>query len=448
MSSMNNLEYSLTSISPIDGRYRNIVNNKELDLSIYFSEHSLIKTRSKVEILYLIDLLNKLKVSTNEKVLECLYKKWSICDSINVKKVEDITKHDVKALEYYLNIKLDDKKLEDIKKYVHWGLTSQDVNHVSQTYLLKEFTNNLLINKMGEIIYNIRNISNKSISMLSHTHGQPASPTVFEKEMLVFITRLEEHLNGLKNYKWKTKFGGAVGNLNAHKSLIKNINWENFCEDFLYKFDLERHKYTTQIDNYDYLSIYWDIIKRFNLVLIDFCQDMWLYISKDYITQKIIKDEVGSSTMPHKVNPICFENAEGNLGLGNSIIEFFSRKLPISRLQRDLTDSTVSRNYGVALGYCIIAYDNIIKGISRISVNIKKINEDLDNNWIVLAEPIQYALKLEGIKDGYEKLKEFTRKYEKPNKEQIQKFISDLDISNELKIKLLELTPNNYNGMI
>ena len=346
---MNNLEYSLRSISPIDGRYRNIVNNKDLDLSIYFSEHSLIKTRSKVEILYLIDLLNKLKVSTNEKDLECLYKKWSICDSINVKEVEDITKHDVKALEYYLNIKLEDKKLEDIKKYVHWGLTSQDVNHVSQTYLLKEFTNNLLINKMGEIIYNIRNISKKSISMLSHTHGQPASPTVFEKEMLVFITRLEEHLNGLKKYKWKTKFGGAVGNLNAHKSLIKNINWENFCEDFLYKFDLERHKYTTQIDNYDYLSIYWDIIKRFNLVLIDFCQDIWLYISKDYITQKIIKDEVGSSTMPHKVNPICFENAEGNLGLGNSIIEFFSRKLPISRLQRDLTDSTVSRNYGVGL---------------------------------------------------------------------------------------------------
>ena len=201
--------------------------------------------------------LTKLKVSTNEKDLECLYKKWSICDSINVKEVEDITKHDVKALEYYLNIKLEDKKLEDIKKYVHWGLTSQDVNHVSQTYLLKEFTNNLLINKMGEIIYNIRNISKKSISMLSHTHGQPASPTVFEKEMLVFITRLEEHLNDLKKYKWKTKFGGAVGNLNAHKSLIKNINWEYFCDDFLYKFDLERHKYTTQIDNYDYLSIYW-----------------------------------------------------------------------------------------------------------------------------------------------------------------------------------------------
>ena len=428
----------MNNISTVDGRYQDYTK----DLKPYFSENGLIRSRVRVECDYLISLVKLLK-SENLDSVKDIYLNWEISNSNDVKMIEKITNHDVKAVEYYIREKLDFMKLGNYKNYVHWGLTSQDTNHISSILMLRECMETIMYPLMSEIIESIIKIDEGDTPMLSHTHGQPASPTTFLKEMMVYKERLNYQLSKLQSYRWKTKFGGAVGRLQSHKHLLPDYDWDKFMDSFLMLYNVERHKFTTQIDHYDYLVEYFDTLKRFNTILIDFSQDMWLYISKGYLKQLNVKDEVGSSTMPHKINPINFENAEGNLGLSNCLLEHFSRKLPVSRLQRDLTDSTVSRNYGTSLGYSIISYKNLLKGIKRVTLDREKLSYDLDQNWNVLAEPIQYAMKLSDIPGSYEKLKELTRS-QKISKDEIRDFISKQEISQEMKEKLLSLSPHTY----
>ena len=430
----------MDNITTIDGRYYNYTKI----LKNYFSEHALIKTRVFVECEYLMYLLRFIKDTDRDITkIKTIYEEWDIKNSESVKSIEKITNHDVKAVEYYIHQKLLTINMEEYKNYVHWGLTSQDVNHISNLMMLRSCMNDVVYPMLEDIITSIVNIDLNKTPMLSHTHGQPASPTTFWKEMMVYKERLEYQLDKLKNYEWKTKFGGAVGRLQVHKHLLPDHDWDTFMNSFLLKYNIQRHKYTTQIDHYDYLAEFFDTLKRLNTILIDFSQDMWLYVSKGYLKQVTIGDEVGSSTMPHKINPINFENAEGNLGLSNCLLEHFSRKLPISRLQRDLTDSTVSRNYGSALGYAVISYRNLLKGIKRVTLDCERLESDLNQNWSVLAEPIQYAMKLSDIQNSYEKLKQLTRN-QKISKNDIRDFIENQDIVPELKTKLLSLTPNTY----
>tara|TARA_B100000242_G_scaffold285933_1_gene250930 strand:+ start:694 stop:2037 length:1344 start_codon:yes stop_codon:yes gene_type:complete len=442
----------LTAISPIDGRYR-----KKLEaLSNYFSEFALIKYRVFVEIQYFIalwelEIPQLLKLSKNSvENIEQIFLGFSIEDAIYIKKIEEKINHDVKAVEYFIKDKFDELGLSKFKEFVHFGLTSQDINNTAIPLILKNFTTDYYLNKLFEVRNELQVLIEKceGVSVLARTHGQPASPTKLDKEIKVFKVRIDEQIKILKNNLYASKFSGATGNFNAHKVSYPNVDWEtfgrNFCEK---KLKLHYSFPTTQIEHYDHYAALCDSKSRINTILIDLCRDMWSYISLDYFNQKINKNEVGSSAMPHKVNPIDFENAEGNLGLANSIFRHFSQKLPISRLQRDLTDSTVLRNAGVPISHSILSFESLIKGLKKLNVNKKKIHDDLNENWIVIAEAIQTILRREGFKNPYEKIKELTRNNKKITKTDLLVFINRLDVSKQIKEELKNISPKNYTGI-
>ena len=443
---------NLTAISPIDGRYR-----KKLEiLSNYFSEFALIKYRVFVEIQYFIALweleipqLSKLS-KNSVKNIEQIFLRFSIEDAMYIKEIEEKINHDVKAVEYFIKDKFDELGLSKFKEFVHFGLTSQDINNTAIPLMLKNFTTDYYLNKLFEVRNELQVLIEKceGVSVLARTHGQPASPTKLDKEIKVFKVRIDEQIKILKNNLFASKFSGATGNFNAHKVSYPNVDWEtfgrNFCEK---KLKLHYSFPTTQIEHYDHYAALCDSKSRINTILIDLCRDMWSYISLDYFNQKINKNEVGSSAMPHKVNPIDFENAEGNLGLANSIFRHFSQKLPISRLQRDLTDSTVLRNAGVPIAHSILSFESLIKGLKKLDVNKKKIHDDLNENWIVIAEAIQTILRREGYKNPYEKIKELTRNNKKITKNDLLVFINGLDVSKQIKKELKNISPKNYTGI-
>lgn len=439
-------ENQLLCISPIDGRYR----NKTENLKNYFSEFALQYYRLYVEITYLQQLLTVLNIynhSEFEKILEFLHE-FSIEDAMEIKQIEKTTNHDIKAIEYFIQNKLKALNLTKWIPYVHFGLTSQDINNTAIPLSLRSYFNSdylknsyEIMNKLGEMVDKW-----KHISFITRTHGQPASPSTIGKELNVFLYRLNKQYSILTSTKIWGKFGGATGNFNAHVCAYPHIDWENFGNTYLTSIGLYRNKYTTQIDNYENLSVLFDAMVRVNVILIDMCRDIWSYISMDYFKCKVEKNEVGSSTMPHKVNPIQFENAEGNLLLANTLFTFMSQKLPISRLQRDLTDSTVLRNLGTAFGHIEIAYSNIITGLNKLDINMDKINEDIEKNWVVISEAIQTILRKHNFPDPYEKMKSLTRENNKIGKEQLYDFVNSLDVSSETKAEILQITPYNYVG--
>ena len=445
-------KFSLNAISPIDGRYQ----NKVSQLSDYFSEHGLIKNRVIVEVEYFISLceipLPQLKEFDKSYFAELrnIYKNFSFEDSTNIKEIEKTTNHDVKAVEYFLKSKFDSLNLSEYKEFIHFGLTSQDINNTAIPLSLKEAIEDVylieiatLINKLNEL-----KLQWKDIPMLARTHGQAASPTKLGKEIEVFISRLEQQLNLLKLIPNSTKFGGATGNFNAHYLAYPKIDWVSFAKNFTEKrLGLDYSFPTTQIEHYDNMAATFDNLSRINTILIDLNRDFWTYISMDYFKQLIKKGEIGSSAMPHKVNPIDFENSEGNLGIANAIFNHLSNKLPISRLQRDLTDSTVLRNIGVPVAHTIIAFKSTLKGLNKLILNNEKINSDLEDNWAVIAEAIQTILRRENYPNPYETLKNLTRTNEKINKESIRNFIETLNVSESIKNELRSLTPQNYTGI-
>ncbi len=441
---------SINAISPIDGRY-----STQTDiLSEFFSEKALIKFRLKVEVEYFIKLteigINQLSDwnKKNNPTLRNIYDNFNDSHANEIKKIEKTTNHDVKAVEYFLKNKFKSLGFEKYSEFIHFGLTSQDINNTAIPLSLKEYFNNyydLLENLLKHL--KDKSLEYKDITILARTHGQPASPTKLGKEFNVFIVRVEEQLKYLKKIPFSAKFGGATGNFNAHHIAYPKIDWKKFAESFVKNMGLSLSFPTTQIEHYDNLAAIFDNIKRINSIIIDFNQDMWLYISMDYFKQKIKKGEIGSSAMPHKVNPIDFENSEGNLGIANSIFNHLSSKLPISRLQRDLTDSTVLRNLGVPIAHTIIGINSTIKGINKILLNKKKIDEDLENNWIVISEAIQTVLRREGYPKPYEALKKLTRKNEKIDKITFSNFINSLEISDKVKKELMKISPFNYTGI-
>ena len=449
----------INSISPIDGRYFDRVQV----LSNFFSEKALIKYRIRIEIEYFISLsvLNIKEFNSwnkqNNIILRKLYQDFNEEDALEIKKIEKITNHDVKACEYFLKNKFKLLGLEKFSEFIHFGLTSQDINNTAIPLLIKDYLefNNKNDNNLGyfaQILMLINKIEEKSkkyknISMLAKTHGQPASPTKLGKEFRVFSTRIIEQIKFLKKIPYSAKFGGATGNFNAHHTAYPKIKWKKFANDFVSRLGLKLSYPTTQIEHYDNLAALFDNIKRINNIIIDFNQDMWLYISMDYFKQKIKKGEIGSSAMPHKVNPIDFENSEGNLGMANSIFNHLSSKLPVSRLQRDLTDSTVLRNIGVPFAHSIIAIKSTIKGIDKLLVNEEKINDELNKNWIVISEGIQTILRREGYPNPYEELKKLTRNNRKIDKGVFMKFIESLDIDENIKNELKKISPHNYTGI-
>ncbi len=443
---------NLTAISPIDGRYRNKVN----ELEHFFSEFALIKYRIKIEIEYFIALSNiplpqLSQFDENQtKTLRKIYMDFTPEEARKVKDIEKTTNHDVKAVEYYLKTRFEATGFGQYKEFIHFGLTSQDVNNTAIPLSLKDALEEVYypaISKLTEVLNN-KIYSWKEFSMLAHTHGQPASPTKLGKEIKVFRERIEEQVKLLKQTPVSAKFGGATGNFNAHHFAYPEIDWIEFADHFVNDIlGLTRSKTTTQIDHYDHLAAICDAMKRVNNILIDIDRDFWTYISMEYFKQKIKKDEVGSSTMPHKVNPIDFENSEGNLGIANSLFEHISAKIPISRLQRDLTDSTVSRNIGVPFSHTLLAIKSLLKGLDKLLVNKEKIDQDLNDNWGVVTEAIQTILRKEGIANPYEMLKNISRTNNKFTKENIIQFIDNLDISPETKNKLKSLTPHNYTGI-
>ncbi len=449
----------INSISPIDGRYFDRVQV----LSNFFSEKALIKYRIRIEIEYFISLsaLNIKEFNgwnkQNNIILRKLYQDFSEEDALEIKKIEKITNHDVKACEYFLKKKFKFLGFEKFSEFIHFGLTSQDINNTAIPLLIKDYLefNNKEDNNIGyfaQILMLINKIEEKSkkyknISMLAKTHGQPASPTKLGKEFRVFSTRIMEQIKFLKKIPYSAKFGGATGNFNAHHVAYPKINWKKFANNFVSRLGLKLSYPTTQIEHYDNLAALFDNLKRINNIIIDFNKDMWLYISMDYFKQKIKKDEIGSSAMPHKVNPIDFENSEGNLGIANSILNHLSSKLPISRLQRDLTDSTVLRNIGVPMAHSIVGIKSTIKGIDKLLVNHEKIDEELNKNWIVISEGIQTILRREGYPNPYEELKKLTRNNGKIDKNVFVKFIESLEIDKNIKNELKKITPNNYTGI-
>lgn len=441
---------SLTAIGPIDGRYA----EQTRTLSPYFSEAALIRYRIQIEIEYFIalaDLLPELRTVPRESFdkLRNLYKEFSNDDAHEVKEIEKTTNHDVKAVEYFLKSKMEAIKLGEWKEFVHFGLTSQDINNTAIPLSLMEYLNDHYILQLQNLLseFSERCEKWKDIPMLAHTHGQPASPTRLGKELEVFLVRIKKQLELLETIPHSSKFGGATGNFNAHVIAYPEIDWKSFADDFVSSLGLTRSQPTTQIEHYDNMAALFDNIKRINTILIDFCRDVWHYISMGYFKQKIKAGEVGSSAMPHKVNPIDFENAEGNLGIANSLFEHLSAKLPVSRLQRDLTDSTVLRNIGVPLGHTWLAINSISKGLSKLELNQPAIEADLENNWAVVAEAIQTILRKEGYPDPYEALKSLTRKNEKITRQTIHNFIDSLDIKDGVKKKMKEITPSNYLGV-
>ena len=443
---------SLNAISPIDGRY----SSKTSELNKFFSEKALMKYRLVVEIEYFISLcefdIPELKNFDQSKfeLLRKIYLDFSNDDASIIKKIENTTNHDVKAIEYFLKDKFEDLNLSKFVEFIHFGLTSQDINNTAIPLSLKEMFEQVYYNSIELILSSLEQISNewKDIPMIARTHGQPASPTKLGKEIKVFIIRINEQLKLLRDIPIAAKFGGASGNYNAHHVAYKNHNWLQFSKNLIEKKLGLKHSYpTTQIEHYDHLAAIFDNLKRINTILIDFNRDIWLYISMDYFKQKIKKGEIGSSAMPHKVNPIDFENSEGNLGYANSIFQHLSEKLPVSRLQRDLTDSTVLRNIGVPISHTLIAFKSTIKGINKLIVNESKIKEDLNDNWAVVAEAIQTILRRINYPKPYEALKELTRKNTKIDKNSIKKFIDSLDISEEIKSELKNITPENFTGI-
>jgi len=443
---------SLNAISPIDGRY----SSKTSELNKFFSEKALMKYRLIVEIEYFISLcefdIPELQGfdSTKFELLRKIYIDFSNDDAAIIKGIEKTTNHDVKAIEYFLKEKFEELNLSKFVEFIHFGLTSQDINNTAIPLSLKEMFDEVYYNSIELILSSLEEISNewKDIPMIARTHGQPASPTKLGKEIKVFITRINEQLKLLRNIPIAAKFGGATGNFNAHHVAYKNHNWLQFSKNLIENKLGLKHSYpTTQIEHYDHLAAIFDNLKRINTILIDFNRDIWLYISMDYFKQKIKKGEIGSSAMPHKVNPIDFENSEGNLGYANSIFQHLSEKLPVSRLQRDLTDSTVLRNIGVPISHTLIAFKSTIKGINKLIVNETKIQEDLNNNWAVVAEAIQTILRRINYPKPYEALKELTRTNAKIDKNNIKKFIDSLDISEEIKSELKNITPENFTGI-
>ncbi|MBL6874834.1 MAG: adenylosuccinate lyase [Flavobacteriales bacterium] len=442
----------LNAIGPIDGRY----NSKTKDLQNYFSEASLIKFRIKVEIEYFIALCNSSIIQLNHfpsekfKELRKIYSNFNNNDAQRIKEIESITNHDVKAVEYFIKEEFKKLKLEEFNEFIHFGLTSQDINNTAVPYSIKKALEEIILPEISNLIKLIEKNANiwSDISMLARTHGQAASPTRMGKEMMVFVERLKNQLLLMNKIPYTAKFGGATGNFNAHLVAFPDINWVDFSNDFLKSsLELKRQQTTTQIEHYDNLAAIMNNLSRINTILIDFSRDIWTYVSMDYFKQKINKNEVGSSAMPHKVNPIDFENAEGNLGIANSLFSFMADKLPISRLQRDLTDSTVLRNIGVPLAHTLIALKSLNKGIKKLVINKEKISSDLDENWAVVAEAIQTILRRENYPNPYESLKELTRLNSKITKETIGDFIDNLNVGDNIKKELKKINPSNYTGV-
>jgi adenylosuccinate lyase len=442
----------LTAITPIDGRYRSKVDA----LGNYFSEFALIKFRVQVEVEYFILLSEKniglMADFPKEKYtdLRSIYKKFTEKDALKVKATERITNHDVKAVEYLLKEKLNEWGLTKFEEYIHFGLTSQDINNTAIPLSIKEAIENEYIPVLNEVIDLLTQYSKnwKDIPMLAKTHGQPASPTRLGKEIQVFVERLNVQKNQLANIPFSAKFGGATGNMNAHFVAFPKYDWVNFANTYVNDvLGLNRSQTTTQIEHYDNLAALFDCLKRINTIILDLDRDMWTYISMDYFKQKLKEGEIGSSAMPHKVNPIDFENSEGNIGMANAIFEHLSSKLPVSRLQRDLTDSTVLRNVGVPIAHTLIAFKSTLKGLSKLLLNKDKLNQDLENNWAVVAEAIQTILRREGFDKPYEMLKGLTRTNATINKTSIQEFIEALNISDKLKAELKQITPQNFTGI-
>ncbi len=442
----------LNAISPIDGRYRSKVD----ELADYFSEEALIKYRVRVEIEYFIALcelpLPQLKQvdTTSFESLRQLYTDFSADDAQAIKDIEKVTNHDVKAVEYFIKEKFDALGLSDFKEFIHFGLTSQDINNTAIPLSIKEAMNTIYVPEYFKVLDKLKALADewKSVPMLARTHGQPASPTRLGKEIAVFVVRLEEQFNLLNDIPSAAKFGGATGNFNAHFVAYPEIDWKAFGHQFVQeKLGLQHSFPTTQIEHYDHMAALFDTLKRMNTILIDLDRDIWTYVSMDYFKQKIKKGEIGSSAMPHKVNPIDFENSEGNLGIANAIFEHLSSKLPISRLQRDLTDSTVLRNVGVPFGHTLIGFKSTLKGLNKLLLNASKFESDLENNWAVVAEAIQTILRREGYPNPYEALKGLTRTNETINKGSISNFIDTLEVSNQIKEELKQITPSNYTGI-
>jgi adenylosuccinate lyase len=448
----------LTAISPIDGRYR----NKTEQLAGYFSEYALIRYRVRVEIEYFIALcelplpqLENFDHSLFERFRD-IYRNFSEQDAARVKEIESVTNHDVKAVEYFIKEQIDaiskslSVDLNPFKEFIHFGLTSQDINNTSVPLSVKEAIDEVYVPLLEELIEQLNDYAEewKNVAMLAKTHGQPASPTRLGKEIMVYVYRLEEQLNGLKDVPVTAKFGGATGNYNAHHVAYPQYDWREFGNRFVSeKLGLEREQYTTQISNYDWLAAIFDAMRRINTIIIDLDRDFWMYISMEYFKQKIKAGEVGSSAMPHKVNPIDYENSEGNLGIANAILGFLAQKLPVSRLQRDLTDSTVLRNVGVPMGHSLIAFQSTLKGLRKLILNEEKLHEDLENTWAVVAEAIQTILRREAYPNPYETLKALTRTNKKMDEQTIHEFIQTLEVSDEVKQELMAITPWNYTGV-
>ena len=443
---------SLTAISPIDGRY----NSKTKSLQKYFSESALIKYRIKVEVEYFISLcqipLSQLREFPSDKFndLRNLYKDFSMDSAKRIKEIEIVTNHDVKAVEYLIKEEFDNLGLSQFKEFIHFGLTSQDINNTAVPLSIKDAFNNVFFPELTSVLDKLKELSEnwKDIPMLARTHGQAASPTKLGKEIYVFVERVEKQIELMNSIPFSAKFGGATGNFNAHHVAFPEINWKEFGNNFVENsLELKRQQTTTQIEHYDNLAALMDSIKRINNILIDLSRDIWTYVSMDYFKQSIKKGEVGSSAMPHKINPIDFENAEGNLAMANAIYEFLSSKLPISRLQRDLTDSTVLRNIGVPFAHNLIAFSSLNKGLEKLVLNEEKIRNDLDNNWAVCAEAIQTILRRESYPNPYESLKDLTRTNSHITQESLSLFINGLDVSEEIKEELRRISPFNYTGI-
>ncbi|MCK5824090.1 MAG: adenylosuccinate lyase [Ichthyobacteriaceae bacterium] len=442
---------SLNAVSPIDGRYH----SKTAELSAYYSEEALIKYRVKVEIEYFIALCDipipQLKSFDHTKYdeLRTIYREFSTEDAQAIKDIEAVTNHDVKAVEYFIKGKFDEMNLQEYKEFIHFGLTSQDINNTAIPLSLRNGIEEVYLPAITELIEYLHDLANdwKNIPLLARTHGQPASPTLLGKEIMVFIERLNVQIDTLEKVPFSAKFGGATGNFNAHYAAYPDYDWNGFAKVFVNDvLGLNRSFPTTQIEHYDNMAALFDALKRINSILIDLDRDMWTYVSMEYFKQKIKKGEVGSSAMPHKVNPIDFENSEGNLGMANAIFEHLSAKLPISRLQRDLTDSTVLRNIGVPIAHSLIAIKSTMKGMKKMLLNTDKLAEDLENNWAVVAEAIQTVLRREQYPNPYEALKGLTRKNEKVTAKTIADFIETLDVSEEIKAELRVFSPSNYVG--
>ena len=443
---------ALTAISPVDGRYR----NKAENLAAYFSEYALIKYRVQVEIEYFITLseflpqLQALATVENKDALRKIYREFSVEDATRIKEIESVTNHDVKAVEYFIKEKFDLLSLQDYKEFIHFGLTSQDINNTSVPLSIKDALNEVYFPGLEEVICILKKYAEdwENVSMLAKTHGQPASPTRLGKEIMVFVYRLEQQVKLLKATPISAKFGGATGNFNAHHVAFPEYDWRAFGNKFVNEvLGLSREEWTTQISNYDNLAAIFDGMKRIDTILIDLCRDFWQYVSMEYFKQKIKAGEVGSSAMPHKVNPIDFENAEGNLGMANAILTHLAMKLPISRLQRDLTDSTVLRNVRVPIAHIDIAFKSLTKGLGKLLLNENALYRDLDNCWAVVAEGIQTILRREGYPKPYEALKALTRTNEGITAESISTFIDTLQVSDTVKAELKAITPHNYTGI-